>query len=384
MQVVIFATSTPWLGGVGQYISYVLPHLLSRLRAKGCRSVVLLSHDSLLKCEPHGGRGVYLPSARGNRVARVALDDFYCWFLSWGADVFVSLQNVLPLVPLPARRTLAVVHDLRQLLGRAFLRQWGPNVPGSSERYWRACHVRTVRMADRIVADSDYVSGELRTAGKVSSDRIARVYAGVDRTRFRPITNSELVEGVRRRYHLPDQFYIFVGGLARGWKNLELIVRSYILSRGEPGLCLPVVITSGRPAGTRGYRALELIEENQMGHLFRFVGHIADDDLPAAYSMARGLLYPSLYEGFGMPPLEAMACGTPVVASNTTALPEIIADAGILIDPTSPESLLAALGRLNDPTVRGQMIQKGFNRARQFSWEQTAEELANEIVTLGA
>jgi glycosyltransferase involved in cell wall biosynthesis len=239
-------------------------------------------------------------------------------------------------------------------------------------------------MADRIVADSDYVSGELRTAGKVSSDRIARVYAGVDRTRFRPITNSELVEGVRRRYHLPDQFYIFVGGLARGWKNLELIVRSYILSRGEPGLCLPVVITSGRPAGTRGYRALELIEKNQMGHVFRFVGRIADEDLPAAYSMARGLLYPSLYEGFGMPPLEAMACGTPVVASNTTALPEIIADAGILIDPTSPESLLAALGSLNDPTVRGQMIQKGFNRARQFSWEQTAEELANEIVTLGA
>jgi glycosyltransferase involved in cell wall biosynthesis len=145
-----------------------------------------------------------------------------------------------------------------------------------------------------------------------------------------------------------------------------------------------VVVTSGRPARTRGYRALQLIEEGRIGHLFQFAGHIADEDLPAIYSMATALLHPSLYEGFGLPPLEAMACGTPVVASDRTALPEVIGDAGILIDPTSPDSLLGALRSLNDPATRREMVESGLKRAGQFSWEQTGEELAKEIVALGA
>jgi glycosyltransferase involved in cell wall biosynthesis len=114
--------------------------------------------------------------------------------------------------------------------------------------------------------------------------------------------------------------------------------------------------------------------------MFLFIGRVRDEDLPALYAAARVLIYPSHHEGFGLPPLEAMACGTPVIASNRTSLPEVTGDAGLLIDPTDPEALLRALEQVNDERVRIELVHRGLDRAKSFSWERTATRLAGVVM----
>jgi glycosyltransferase involved in cell wall biosynthesis len=115
--------------------------------------------------------------------------------------------------------------------------------------------------------------------------------------------------------------------------------------------------------------------------VFHFVGPIEEQDLPAVYSAARALIFPSLHEGFGLPPLEAMACGVPVVAANRTAVPEVVGDAAIMIDPGSSQSLLEALERVNIEHIRRDLIVKGFERVKMFTWDRTVQGITAEVLT---
>jgi glycosyltransferase involved in cell wall biosynthesis len=123
-----------------------------------------------------------------------------------------------------------------------------------------------------------------------------------------------------------------------------------------------------------------LIEHGRREGMFLFIGRVPDEDLPALYAAAWVLIYPSHHEGFGLPPLEAMACGTPVIASNRTSLPEVVGDAGMLVDPTDPEALLRALEQVNDEGVHKELVHRGLDRAQSFSWERTAAQLADVVM----
>jgi glycosyltransferase involved in cell wall biosynthesis len=150
----------------------------------------------------------------------------------------------------------------------------------------------------------------------------------------------------------------------------------------SPGI-LPVVVVGDTRRSALYQETVSLIEEARLGHLFRFLGMVPDADMPALYASARALIYPSLYEGFGLPPLEAMACGTPVVASNAASLPEVVGKAALMVDPNDPESLLQALDVLCDETVRGKLRQEGQIQAQRFSWATTASEIADVITNEG-
>jgi glycosyltransferase involved in cell wall biosynthesis len=184
---------------------------------------------------------------------------------------------------------------------------------------------------------------------------------------------------VRRRYNLPSAFYLFVGQPTKQ-KNLRLVVESYASGMLPGEFQLPVVVTCNLRRSTLFEDTRARIEHAGLSGLFQFTGYVPEEDLPLIYAAAQALLYPSRYEGFGLPPLEAMACGTPVVCSNSTSLPEVVGDAALLIDPEQPGSLIEALRKVNDEPTRRELGKRGLERARAFTWEGTARQVAQHLL----
>ncbi len=381
MKVVIFATATPTVGGIGQYIQELLPRIIPLLITRGCQVTVLLSKDSPSGLSMNGLRKVRLPATRANRQLRVLWEHAYAAVLGWGADVFVSLESRLPLVPIRARRFLVVIHDVYPFLEHLQPERYPVEHSRWKGIYWRLVVRKAVMKADRIIADSNSAAGELKTVFGVTADRVKTIYAGIDHDRFRLLRGAQSVQDVRTRYHLPEAFYLYVSGLGAR-KNFRLIVETYARAQLDPRIKLPVVCTTEKPQGERPHTTVKLIEDSGQTNLFRFIGRVPDDELPSLYAASRALLYPSLHEGFGLPPLEAMACGTAVIASNRASLPEVVGDAAFVFDPGHPESFTEALHNVNVDSARETMIAKGLKRAQGFSWKDTAQKTVDEILAL--
>src|SRR5204863_3536051 len=195
---------------------------------------------------------------------------------------------------------------------------------------------------------------------QVPASKVSVVYNGVDHTRFRPAEVD--AEAVARRYGVRSPFILCVGSLMP-WRNAPRLLRA--AARLDLGL-----LFVGRDIwGTD--RTQRLAAENGWDWA-RFAGYVSDADLPAVYAAALVFAYPSLYEGFGIPPLEAMACGTPVVASNRGALPEVLGDAALFVDPYDEGALAEAL----DAAARdqGSLRRRGLEQAARYSWPRTAAE----------
>jgi glycosyltransferase involved in cell wall biosynthesis len=219
--------------------------------------------------------------------------------------------------------------------------------------------------ARRVIAVSESTKRDLVKCYGLPPDRIDVVYNGVD-AGFRPMP-TDRVNAFRSREVLPERFILFVGTLEPR-KNVTRLIEAYArLPKGRPPLVL---------VGSKGWLYDEIfarVEALGLQDEVRFAGYVPADALPYWYNAAELLAYPSLYEGFGLPPLEAMACGTPVVTSTASSLPEVVGNAGLLVDPTDVEALAAAMERvLSEPDLRRQMQAAGLARARHFSWETTA------------
>jgi len=298
-------------------------------------------------------------------------------------DLFHSPDFVLP----PTRaRAILTVHDL------SFLRC--PECADPNLRaYLNRAVPRSVRRADLILADSQNTKDDLVELLGVSPDKIEVVYPGVD-GRFRPIEDEALLEGVRRRYNLPPHFVLSLGTLEPR-KNFVRLIEAFASmqvgkwasgQKADLETCKLANLQTCKPAnlhlviaGGKGWLyegILRRPEELGISDAVLFLGFIPDEDLPALYNLADLFVYPSLYEGFGLPPLEAMACGVPVVASNRPSLPEVLGQAALLVDPLDVEGLAAAMKRaLEDEGLRKRMVKRGLERARGFTWRKAAREL---------
>ena len=192
---------------------------------------------------------------------------------------------------------------------------------------------------------------------------------------FYPVTDSEIISQKLKQYQIPEQTYLLSLCTLEPRKNLNFLLQCFaqILAQ-DPNLDLNLVLV-----GVSGWKNNDIFQTVQSNHLLKkhviFTGYIPDHDLSAIYSGALAFVYPSLYEGFGLPPLEAMQCGTPVITSNTSSLPEVVGDAGLMINPSSKDDLCQAmLDLINNSTLRHELSQKGLDRAAQFSWSKCAEE----------
>ena len=223
---------------------------------------------------------------------------------------------------------------------------------------------RYIKRASHIIAVSYSTRNDLIKYLKIPDDRISVVYNGVDRNIFKPY-----------EVKLLDKPYILYVGAERPRKNLGRLFEAFAKLKGEfPELKLVKIGTPGRSEKFRS-EVMRQLESLGITRDTIFVGHVSGLELAHYYSSATLLAYPSLYEGFGLPPLEAMACGCPVVTSNTSSLPEVVGEAGIMVDPYDTDSLAQAMRQvLTDAKLRDDMIRKGLEQSKRFSWERAAKE----------
>jgi glycosyltransferase involved in cell wall biosynthesis len=278
-------------------------------------------------------------------------------------DIFHSPDFVLP--PVGRARTLLTVHDL------SFMHY--PECADANLRaYLNKAVPRSVHRADLILADSQSTKDDLVELLGVEPDRVEVLYPGVEE-RFRPIEDQALLEQVRQRYNLPSRFILGLGTL-QPRKNFVRLIEAFASVQIGKYASLHLVIAGGR--GWLYEDIFAAVERLGLEGKVVFPGFVADEDLPALYNLAELFVFPSLYEGFGLPPLEAMACGTPVVTSNASSLPEVVSGAGLMVEATDEEALAEAMKRaLDDRALREKMIIKGLEQAKNFTWEKSALKL---------
>ena len=284
------------------------------------------------------------------------------WFAGQ-MDVFHATNYLLP--PLKQARGVVTVHDL------SFLRhpEWAD--PRLVSYLSRAVPAAVAR-ADLVTADCEFVKEELRTYLGLPPEKVAVVYGGVSES-FRPIEDPEALRQVQARYCLPHQYLLTVTRL-EARKNIPGLLRAYRLLLDRSHVEAPLVIGGGPGWGFE--KVLQTVEELELSDKVRFLGHIPDPDLQPLLAGAALFVYPSFYEGFGLPPLEAMACGAPVIAGNTSCFPEVLGDAALLVPPDDPDALCKAMELLlESEDLRRDLRCRGMARARQFTWAAAAQQL---------
>lgn len=226
----------------------------------------------------------------------------------------------------------------------------------------------SARTAQALIADSESTRQDAIRILDIPPHKIVAVQLGID-PRFRVIEDSLALEQVRREYKLPDQFILYVG-LVEPRKNVPLLIRAY-KNLAEQGLVNPLVIV-GR-FGWMSSEVLDEVERLELKDRVYFTGYVPSNDLPGIYNLASLCVYPTRYEGFGFPALEAMACGVPLITSAVSSLPEIVGDAGLLVTPDDEELLTQAMRSvLSNADLQAEMSRKGPVQAAQFTWERTA------------
>ena len=278
-------------------------------------------------------------------------------------DIYHSPDFTLPptLSDIP---TLLTVHDL------SFLRTPESAAPGL-RGYLEVAVKRSVKLATHVLADSQSTKDDLIELYATPEDKITVLYAGVS-SAFHPVTDSNQLMKVRKHYKLGEKPFVLSVGTLQPRKNHVTLIKAFeqALSDSEYNLVL---------AGGQGWsyeEVHELVRSRGLQHRVLFPGFVADEDLSALYSSADVMAFPSLYEGFGLPVLEAMACGVPVLASNTSCLPEVAGGAAVFVNPKNVEAMSDALLKLvSNVDLRKTLREKGFERVEQFRWQSSAVKL---------
>ncbi len=259
-------------------------------------------------------------------------------------------------------KKLVTIHDLLQY-NNLFP---ATNHPEKKIRRYR----KVMASVDRIIADSQYTKADILNNFPIDENQIDVVYLGVDE-HFQP-KDHETIEGVLKQYHIRRPYLFYVGCL-EARKNLGRTMAAFSKIKDQLSTPVQVVLAGASRLGKE--EVFSAIEKYGLEDDVNIIGYARWEDLPYLYSGAETFLFPSLYEGFGLPVLEAMACGTPVLTSNVTSLPEVAGDAAIQVDPYDVDAIASALiSLLETPSLRDSYIQKGLQRAKEFKWERAARQ----------
>ena len=265
-----------------------------------------------------------------------------------------------PFAPCPV---VATIHDISfEHLPHTFTRR--------SRMQLRFTVRQTIHKAAHIIAPSEYSRADLIQTYGLRPERVSLIPLAAA-SHFAPAT-EEQIERVRRKYQIEPDYILAVGSI-QPRKNLVRLIKAYAsLRRERPQAKLPQLVLVGK----RGWlyeETLRAVGDERVSEHTIFTGYVPETDLPALYTAALCFVYPSYFEGFGLPPLEAMQCGTPVIAGEQTSLPETVGDAGLLVDPYDESSIARGIARLiDDPGLRARLRARGLERACMFSWSETA------------
>ncbi len=267
----------------------------------------------------------------------------------------------------PRWRPCPVVLTVHDLIGMLFPR----NLPPVSRLYWGRWLPCSIRWADRIIADSEQTRQDLVRLLGMAAERVAVIPLGVDEA-FRPLADPAALAAVRAKYALPPAYILYLGTLEPR-KGIDTLIAAYAALAAD----IPQHLVL---AGKRGWHTRALfrqVEALGLGARVHALDYVAGEDRPALYSLADLFAFPSRYEGFGLPVLEAMACGTPVVCSHASSLPEVAGDGALTVAPDDAAALAAAMRRvLVDGSLRDALRARGLAWAQRFTWEETARRTA--------
>lgn len=276
-------------------------------------------------------------------------------------DVYHEPNFVTPCLELP---TVITVHDLSCFRFPQFH-------PVDRVRFMQRRLPAAIESADRIIAVSEFTKCEIVDYFRVAPEKISVVQEAAD-ARFNPLSKEQTAT-VLQQWGLQDRaYFLFVGSLEPR-KNLGLVLDAYAALPAPMQRRYPLVL-----AGAEGWRREQFqarLTRLADAGLVRELGYVPHEDLPALYAGCAAFLFPSIYEGFGLPPLEAMACGAPVIVSAKASLPEVVGDGALIVSGDDAEQLAGALHRLvEDPDAAAQLATRGLARAREFSWDRAATE----------
>jgi glycosyltransferase involved in cell wall biosynthesis len=232
---------------------------------------------------------------------------------------------------------------------------------------------RTARQASQVIALSEYARNDIVNTYQVSTDKISVIPLSAG-AHFRPITDEEELQRVRQTYGIEGEYMLSVGAI-QPRKNLGRLVAAYSHLRGaKPEGKLPKLVLAGKCAWLYD-ETLRAIKELELSDSIILTGYVPESDLPTLYSGALCFIYPSYFEGFGLPPLEAMQCGVPVIVGDRTSLPEVVGDAAVLVDPFDVHALAGAIEKVvSDSDLRARLSVQGLARAKLFEWRETARQ----------
>ena len=232
---------------------------------------------------------------------------------------------------------------------------------------------RSAREAAQVIALSEHARRDIVETYSLAPEKVTAIPLAAA-NHFRPISDDEELQRVRQTYGIVGEYILSVGAI-QPRKNLSRLVDAYSrLRRATPEGNLPKLVLAGKCAWLYE-ETLRTIRELQVSDSVILTGYVPDSDLPGLYSGALCFVYPSYFEGFGLPPLEAMKCGVPVIVGNQTSLPEVVGNAGLLVDPFDADAIAGALDQvISDSNLRAELGKKGLARAQLFDWRETARQ----------
>ena len=348
--------------GIGTYIRNILTEL-SRLDREN-EYVVLCRPDDVESGEILGRNFRMVPEAARpysvEEQIRIPLA-----LAREAVDLLHEPHYVLP--PLVRCRSVVTIHDCIHLMFPQYL-------PGRlAHIYAKGSMWSAARKANRILTVSEASKRDILRFFDVPPEKVVVIYNAIDE-RFLAPADQERMELVKQRFQLDHPFVLYVGNI-KPHKNIERLIDAFgrARSRGCPDDVKLVIIGDE----ISKYPALrQSVHKHKLDKHVRFLGFQPMETLAAFYRLARAFVFPSLYEGFGLPPLEAMACGTPVVTSNVSSLPEVAGGAALLVDPYDAEAIAGGICQaLTDEPLRAELIARGHARARSFSWAQSVRKI---------
>lgn len=374
MKIAIDITASAWTGkrsGVGHYISALTNNLADIDSNNEYLLYAYFSRDFEQR-----RKSLFIPQKENFRlkVRRIPIQVFNFLAVNVPLNLLSERVDVIHspfyVPPHPRKiRTILTIHDLTSIL-----------FPQFHTKYVRRLGVeirRSCRRIDKVIAVSENTKGDVVNLFGIPEEKVVVTHEAADEI-FKPLKDAAKIASIKAKYKIPNEFVLFVGTLEPR-KNIIALIKAFSLMKDKIEHKLVVV-------GKKGWLYTEIFEQvAKLGVEDRvvFTGYVPDEDLVWIYNACDVFVYPSVYEGFGLPVIEAMACGAPVITSNTSSLPEVAGNAAILVNPQNIDEISTNIMKvLEDDNLKKQLSQKGIEQAKKFSWKKTAEKTLAAYMSL--
>jgi len=346
--------------GIGTYIRSIVPYLLD-----GFKVILLVNSDEIQKYSWSNKVEIIECNARIYSIK----EQFELARKIPRCDIFWSPHYNIPLLPIRARKRMVTIHDVFHL---AFY----DTLTLKQKIYAKLVINQAVRRSNKVLTVSKFSADEIKKYTKTSK-KIEVIYNAVDFNKFKVINDKSRLNSVKAKYKLPEDFLLFVGNVKphKNLKNLLLAITDIDVN---------LVIVGKKDGFITGDKNIwNIIKSNNLENRVFFTGYVEDEDIPVIYNLAKAFVFPSLYEGFGLPPLEAQACGCPVIVSNVASLPEVCGDSALYCDPYDVKDIRDKIETLiRDEELQEELRRKGFENVKRFSWEKSARKVIKVIEDL--